>query len=141
MILSSRNLSLVLFWLINFCLGSFYAWSVYANWLRQHYSVLLGMEVTAASLTYIFSIGAALNPVAMIFGGFLTDRLGPRPVLFLGGILSCVGYFLMSQSSTPEMLLLGFGFALGLGSGSCVIATVTSAVKLFPEKKVLPEAL
>ena len=132
---SSRSFTLLMFWLINFCMGSFYAWSVYATWLSQYYSTQLGATVTVSSLTYIFSVGAALNPVAMIIGGFLTDRLGPRPVLVLGGILASAGYFLMSLSSTPLGLLLGFGLALGLGSGACVIATVTSAVKLFPEKK------
>ena len=103
---SSRSFTLLMFWLINFCMGSFYAWSVYATWLSQYYSTQLGATVTVSSLTYIFSVGAALNPVAMIIGGFLTDRLGPRPVLVLGGILASTGYFLMSLSSTPLGLLL-----------------------------------
>lgn len=126
-----------LFWVINFCLGSFYAWSVYSSWLADLYTQVGGSAVSAASLTYIFSVGAALNPVAMVIAGGMTDRFGPRTVLFMGGALTALGYFLMGISTDPIMLLLGFGVCLGLGSGSSVIATVTSAVKLFPDKRGL----
>ena len=34
---NKRWFYLVLFWVVNFCLGSFYAWSVYSTWLAQHY--------------------------------------------------------------------------------------------------------
>ena len=126
---------LVLFWVINFCLGSFYAWSVYSSWLADLYTQVSGSAVSAASLTYIFSVGAALNPVAMVIAGGMTDRFGPRAVLFIGGAVTALGYFLMSISTDPFLLLLGFGVCLGMGSGSSVIATVTSAVKLFPDKR------
>lgn len=130
-----RWVYLFLFWLINFCLGSFYAWSVYSSWLSQHYSDVAQATITTASLTYIFSIGAALNPVAMITGGCLSDRFGPKIVLFAGGLMVALGYFLMAISDSPSLLLLGYGIALGMGSGACVIATVTTAVKLFPEMR------
>ena len=126
---------LILFWIVNFCLGSFYAWSIYSSWLADLYTQTAGQTVSVASLTYIFSIGAALNPVAMVLAGGLTDRFGPRLVLFIGGIVMALGYLLMSLSTGPMMLLLGFGVCLGLGSGTSVIATVTSAVKLFPDKR------
>lgn len=126
---------LVLFWIINFCLGSFYAWSIYSSWLAELYTQIAGYTIPVASLTYIFSVGAALNPVAMVLAGGLTDRFGPRAVLFIGGVVMALGYFLMSLSTTPMTLLLGFGVCLGLGSGTSVIATVTSAVKLFPDKR------
>lgn len=126
---------LILFWIVNFCLGSFYAWSIYSSWLADLYTQMAGQTVSVASLTYIFSIGAALNPVAMVLAGGLTDRFGPRLVLFIGGIVMALGYLLMSLSTGPMMLLLGFGVCLGLGSGASVIATVTSAVKLFPDKR------
>ena len=109
-----RWVYLFLFWLINFCLGSFYAWSVYSSWLSQHYSDVAQATITTASLTYIFSIGAALNPVAMITGGCLSDRFGPKIVLFAGGFMVALGYFLMAISDSPSLLLLGYGIALGM---------------------------
>ena len=129
---NKRWFYLALFWVVNFCLGSFYAWSVYSTWLAQHYSVIAGTAVSVASLTFVFSIGAAMNPIAMVAAGFLTDRLGPRPVLFGGGLIVTLGYYLMSISTDSSLLLIGYGICFGLGSGACVIATVTSAVKLFP---------
>lgn len=126
---------LFLFWIINFCLGSFYAWSIYSSWLAELYTQINGETISVSSLTYIFSIGAALNPVAMVIAGGLTDRFGPRLVLLAGGVLTAAGYFLMSLSTDTTLLLIGFGVCLGLGSGTSVIATVTSAVKLFPDKR------
>ena len=111
---------LILFWIVNFCLGSFYAWSIYSSWLAVLFTQSAGQTVSVASLTYIFSIGAALNPVAMVLAGGLTDRFGPRLVLFIGGIVMALGYLLMSLSTGPMMLLLGFGVCLGLGSGTSV---------------------
>ena len=130
-----RWFHLILFWIVNFCLGSFYAWSIYSSWLADLYTQMAGQTVSVASLTFIFSIGAALNPAAMGLAGGLTERVGPRLGRFIGGSVMAVGYLLMSLSTGPMMLLLGFGVCLGLGSGTSVIATVTSAVKLFPDKR------
>ena len=82
---------LALFWLINFCLGSFYAWSVYSSWLAEHYSAMSNTVVTVSSLTFVFSVGAACNPISMVIAGFLTDRFGPRLVLFIGGGVTALG--------------------------------------------------
>ena len=120
-----RFLYLSLFWAINFCLGSFYAWSIYSTWLSEVLSAATQTIVSPSSLAYIFSIGAALNPIAMILGGFVSDRYSPRIVLLLGGFLASLGYFLMSISEDASLILLGYGICLGMGSGACVIATVS----------------
>lgn len=137
MALDRRWFYLALFWLVNFSLGSFYAWSVYSSWLAEHYSLISQITVTASSLTFVFSIGAACNPVSMVAAGYLNDRFGPRIVLVVGGAVSALGYFLMSLSTDSSLLLIGYGICLGMGSGACVIATVSSAVKMFPEMRGL----
>lgn len=43
---------LILFWIVNFCLGSFYAWSIYSSWLADLYTQTAGQTVSVASLTY-----------------------------------------------------------------------------------------
>lgn len=137
MALDRRWFYLVLFWLVNFLLGSFYAWSVYSSWLVEYYSVLNQITVKAATLTFVFSVGTACNPVSMVLAGYLNDRFGPRIVLIGGGAVFALGYFLMSLSTDSFLLLIGYGICLGLGSGACVIATVSSAVKMFPEMRGL----
>ncbi len=137
MALDRRWFYLVLFWLVNFLLGSFYAWSVYSSWLAEYYSVLNQITVKAATLTFVFSVGTACNPVSMVLAGYLNDRFGPRIVLIGGGTVFALGYFLMSLSTDSFLLLIGYGICLGLGSGACVIATVSSAVKMFPEMRGL----
>lgn len=137
MALDRRWFYLVLFWLVNFLLGSFYAWSVYSSWLAEYYSVLNQITVKAATLTFVFSVGTACNPVSMVLAGYLNDRFGPHIVLIGGGAVFALGYFLMSLSTDSFLLLIGYGICLGLGSGACVIATVSSAVKMFPEMRGL----
>lgn len=137
MALDRRWFYLVLFWSVNFLLGSFYAWSVYSSWLAEYYSVLNQITVKAATLTFVFSVGTACNPVSMVLAGYLNDRFGPRIVLIGGGAVFALGYFLMSLSTDSFLLLIGYGICLGLGSGACVIATVSSAVKMFPEMRGL----
>ena len=133
--LQQRWFYLGIFWLMNFCLGSYYAWGAYASFLTAHYADLGTANVSASSLTYIFSTAATLCPITMIWAGYMTDRLGPRMVLFLGGALEALGYILMSMSTNAETLFWGFGVALGIGSGCCVISTTATAVKLFPERR------
>ena len=133
--MQKRWICLIIFWFINFCLGSYYAWGVYINFLIERYVGLNDFFMEPSSLTYIYSTAATVCPITMIFAGYLTDRVGPRVVLFIGGALVALGYFLMGQSTSPETLFGGFGVALAIGCGCGVISTISTAVKLFPDRK------
>ena len=133
--MQKRWLCLMIFWLINFCLGSYYAWGVFVNFLLERYVFLGSASIAPSSLTYIYSTAATVCPITMIFAGYLTDRIGPRIVLLLGGLLVAFGYYLMSVSTNPATLFWGFGISFAIGCGCGVISTISTAVKLFPDRK------
>ena len=80
-----RWLILVAACLINLCIGSLYAWSIFEIPMAGYLSQLKGKEIT--SLSYVFTIANGVSPVTMILGGSVTNKVGPKKVVTLGGIL------------------------------------------------------
>jgi MFS family permease len=91
-------------------------------WLAQR----LGMrDGRAAGL--VAALNFALIP-AILIGGYLSDTLGWRPILILGGLIAAVGVAgLALRRSTLAvlgcMLLIGAGAAC-LGTGAIVLLTI-----------------
>ena len=111
---------------INLILGVLYAWSVMgkALVLQWHW------KVAEASLP--FTISAAAFSLMMIFAGRWQDKIGPRYVAMLGGIMLGLGLILSSFASTPGMMLLTFGLVGGVGIGLGYSATTPPSIKWFP---------
>lgn len=120
---------------INLCIGSLYAWSVFAAPMAAHLQSLSGGE--APNLAVIFTIANAVGPITMISGGTLQGRLGPRKVIFLGGLLFGLGMFLSGFATSVTILLVTYGLGVGLGVGMVYGCTVSHCVKFFPDKRGL----
>ena len=73
---------------INLSFGVLYAWSVFAKNLRE----INGWSASEASLPYTMAI--IMFAVLMIPGGRLQDKMGPRFVVVLAGILVGSGMLL-----------------------------------------------
>lgn len=77
--------------LINLCIGSLYAWSVFATPMAMHFNESRGLTgasvLTAANLAIIFTVANLVGPITMISGGFINDTLGPRWVILVGAVL------------------------------------------------------
>ena len=121
--------------LINLCIGSLYAWSVFATPMAAYLSSVTGSEV--ASLAIIFTIANAVGPITMISGGFINDKIGPKWVIFIGGILFGLGMIVSGFAKSVGMLLLTYGLGVGLGVGMVYGCTVSNSVKFFPDKRGL----
>ena len=98
--------------LINLCIGSLYAWSVFAVPMAEYFNSANGTSLTAADLAAVFTLANSVGPVTLISGGFINDRLGPKWVVFAGGIVFGAG-----------MLVYG--------------CTISNSVKFFPDKRGL----
>ena len=123
--------------LINLCIGSIYAWSVFAAPLAAKLGALLGTTLTAADLAIVFTVANAVGPITMISGGFVNDKLGPRGVLLVGGGMFGVGMMLTGVATSVGGLIVTYGLVLGLGLGMAYGATISNCVKFFPDKKGL----
>lgn len=120
--------------LINLCIGALYAWSVFAAPMAAHLSQILGMELTAADLSVVFSVGNGLGFITMIGGGFLNQKIGPKWVIFTGGVLFGCGYVICGFASNIAMLVVGYGLFSGLAMGLAYGCTISNSVKFFPDR-------
>lgn len=123
--------------LINLCIGSLYAWSVFSTPMAEYLTQIGTKTVTAGDLAIIFTVANSVGPVTLISGGFFNDKFGPKWVIFVGGILFGSGMFLSGMASGTGMLLTGYGLGCGLGMGLVYGCTISNSVKFFPDKRGL----
>lgn len=119
---------------INLCIGALYAWSVFAAPMAAQLAGITGRDLTAADLSIVFSVGNGLGFITMIGGGFLDKTIGPKWVIFVGGILFGVGFVICGIASNVMMLVVGYGLFSGLAMGLAYGCTISNSVKFFPDK-------
>ena len=134
-----RWLVLIASCLINLCIGSIYAWSVFASPMAQRLTELSanGQTYSASTLAIVFTVANSVGPVTMISGGYFNDKLGPKWVIFVGGLLFGGGMLLSGFATGIPMLIIGYGLGCGLGMGMAYGCTINNSVKFFPDKKGL----
>ena len=116
---------------INLCIGSGYAWSVFAGPLIRTF----GWTAAATALT--FTIANSISPITMITGGRIQDKYGPKWVIFAGGILFGGGIFLSGLTTSLGWLYVSYGIIAGFGMGLVYSCTIANTVKFFPDKRGL----
>lgn len=134
-----RWLILIASCFVTLCIGSLYAWSVFAIPMAAHLSEITGTNIT--SLAIIFTIANAVGPITMISGGFINDRLGPKRILLAGGLLFGLGMARSGFATSVPMLMVTYGLGVGLGVGMIYGTTVSNVVKFFPDKRGLAGGL
>ena len=119
---------------IQLCVGVAYIWSVFQNGIAA--SIFKG-DNASASLT--FSILLFVITVGSVIGGRFAVKYNTRIVVFAGGIILWLGFFLASfvTAAYPWMLWITYGILGGLGMGFTYSTTIACAQKWFPHKKGL----
>jgi len=79
-----------------------------------------------------FAVSTAAFALMMIFAGRMQDKLGPRRVAMVGGVLFGLGLAMSALAKTPVQMALTFGLLGGIGIGLGYSATTPSAIKWFP---------
>ena len=87
-----------------------------------------------ASLAIVFTIANSVGPITMISGGFINDKLGPKGILLVGGLLFGAGMICSGFAKSVGMLIVTYGLGVGLGVGMIYGVTVSNTVKFFPDK-------
>lgn len=128
---SKKIQALIASLIINLCVGSIYAWSVFAGPLAQTF----GWSASETALT--FTIANGVGPITMIIGGKLQDQYGPRWVVFAGAFLFGGGMFASGFAESVSWLYVTYGLCMGFGLGTIYSCTIANTVKLFPTKKGL----
>ena len=123
--------------LLNLCIGSIYAWSVFSAPLAEKLTALLGRPLTAADLAIVFTVANSVGPITMISGGFINDKFGPKKVILVGGLMFGIGMMLCGLAKSLGGLIVSYGLVLGLGLGMAYGCTISNCVKFFPDKRGL----
>ena len=123
---------------IQLCLGTIYAWSVFKNDLVANH----GWDEVPTSATFMICFGV-MNTAAVI-GGILVDQKGPRFVATIGGVLFGLGTLVAGlgvQLQSLLILYLGYGLLGGLGNGFAYVTPIAILVRWFPEQRGLVTGL
>ncbi len=133
--MKNRNTVLAACCFINLCLGSIYAWSVFAQAMTAYLNETVGMSLGAGELAIVYTVANCIGPVTMITGGKINDAFGPKSVILAGGILFGGGMFLSGFARSVGFLIFSFGILGGLGLGMAYGSAISTAVKFFPDKR------
>ncbi len=117
--------------LIQICIGSVYSWSLFNNPLSEKF----GWDKN--SVVFTFSMIVFIFALTTIYSGKLQDKIGPKKVCLIGGIIYGMGLFLTSTATTILELYLYYGVISGIGIGFCYVCPLSTCVKWFPHKKGL----
>jgi MFS family permease len=120
---------------INLCIGSMYAWSVFAAPMAKYLSQVTGAALTAGVLAIVFTVTNSVGPITMISGGRINDTFGPKKVIFVGGVLFGGGMILSGFATSLNMLVVAYGIITGLGIGMVYGCTISNSIKFFPDKR------
>lgn len=131
----NRGLILAGMFVINLCVGSAYAWSVFQRPLIS----LFKWSTSDTSLA--FSISLFMIPLAMIIGGRIQPVRGPKFLMFTGGVIFSAGIISAGFTSSLLSLYLTYGLLGGFGIGFIYGTGISNAVKWFPDKRGLAAGL
>jgi OFA family oxalate/formate antiporter-like MFS transporter len=111
-----------------------YGWTLFVRPMNQAH----GWDV--ADIQIAFSIFVALETWLTPVEGWLADKVGPRFVVAIGGILVALGWIIDSRADNLTILYAGAAVS-GVGGGAVYATSVGSAVKWFPDRRGLATGL
>ncbi len=114
---------------VNLALGILYTWSV----ISKHVPEDWGWNENDKSLPYM--IACLIFSLIMIPAGRMQDKIGPRLVATMGGILVGLGFIVASMTTSLMVFVIGFGVLAGAGIGFGYASATPPAVKWFPPAK------
>ena len=109
--------------------GTYFAFGVFFK------PVLTEFDWTRAVTSGAFSLAMVVQGLIGIAMGGLTDRLGPRIVMTLCGILLGLGYLLMSQIGTVWQLYLFYGVIIGIGMSGSFVPLASTVARWFVARR------
>ncbi|MFQ5593458.1 MAG: OFA family MFS transporter [Anaerolineae bacterium] len=117
--------------MVQLILGVIYAWSVFLIPLSKQY----GWD--RSDVVWAYSIDILTFGLVMAYAGRLQDRLGPRTVCMIGGVVMGVGFILASFTTTLWWLILTYGVVVGAGIAMSYVTPIATLIKWFPDMRGL----
>ena len=122
---------------MNLCLGTVYAWSVFRKPLQEFYSTP-ELKITATQTLYPFMVFLAVFTILMpITGRVLARGVSPRLLSIIGSLLVAAGWILSGYASNISQMYLTYGVIAGAGVGIVYGIPIAVATRWFPDIKGL----
>jgi len=96
---------------MNFALGGFLIWSIFARPLELEFGW------TRSQIASAFTIRNFAFVLTFLLGARLQDKRGPLWVSVIGGVLYGIGFFFCAWTTTLPWLLFWLGVVAGAGQG------------------------
>lgn len=98
-------------------------------------------DESAQAVSWITSIGLAMQQLMSPIGAAASNVYGTRPVVMIGGFLSGLGFILASQATSLLHLYLTMGLISGLGWALVFTPTMASVMQYFTKRRSLAMGL
>ncbi|MFX1578506.1 MAG: OFA family MFS transporter [Promethearchaeota archaeon] len=145
--IGNRNMVVLGAIIVQLCLGSIYAWSIFQKALYRTVADGGLYEWDKLWSNLPFAAGLASFALFMIFAGRWQDRVGPRRVSTVGGVLLGIGValsglvdilgFSSGMVQGTVYLIITYGIIGGAGIGFSYVCPIAALVKWFPDKRGL----
>jgi MFS transporter, OFA family, oxalate/formate antiporter len=111
-----------------------YGWTLFVNPITEKFGW------SKAAIQVAFTIFVLTETWLVPIEGYLVDRFGPRPVVFVGGILVGIGWVLNSMADSLTTFYIAAAVS-GIGAGAVYGTCVGNALKWFPDRRGLAAGL
>jgi len=105
--------------------------------MTEYFNNVLGLNLTTGDLVIVYTVANSLSPIAMISGGWVNDKLGPKKVVAVGAIMYGGGMIASGFATGVPFLIVSYGLITGLGIGFIYGTAISTSVKYFPDKRGL----
>lgn len=111
-----------------------YGWTLFVGPLSDRFGW------SHAAIQVAFSVFVVAQTFCVPFAGYWVDRVGPRPVVFGGGLLCSIAWVMNAFADTLGFLYVGAAVG-GIGAGAVYGTCVGNALKWFPDRRGLAVGL
>ncbi|MDD5587058.1 MAG: OFA family MFS transporter, partial [Alphaproteobacteria bacterium] len=122
--------------IMNICMGTVYAWSVFRGPISKHFSQG-DVQITAMQTLWPFMLFLGLFTVFMPISGKLVQKYSPRMLSIVGSVLVGAGWILSSYATSMEFLYITYGVIAGIGVGIVYGLPIAVVARWFPDRKGL----
>ena len=114
--------------------NSQYAWTLFTGPLQKEFKTTLA--IVQVTLTIFIAIQTWLVPAE----NYLVDKLGPRWIMTLAGLIVGISWAWSSKAASISELYVAYGLG-GVGVGAVYGASIGTAAKWFPDRRGLTAGL
>lgn len=123
-------------WVINrlaFLVGANNLSGFVLYFIQERFPQYQGTAAAGPTSRLMLAVGIAILIISLP-SGWLTDKFGKKPLIFLSGILASIGTLLVILTPNMPLIYVG-GILIGLASGIFFVANWALGTELVPEKE------